>query len=260
MAPPDAVSPAARGRGPSPVSLFAFLPHFAASARHSGLGLPHLCDVLHAAPRRARLRNGIVTRFGYRNGAAGEWRITMFLRSERLFLRPGWPEDWEELCGQIADEQVVRNLASAPWPYAGEDARSFLALPQSHRHPRFLITVPDAPGARIVGGIGLDKIEGGVELGYWVARDHWGQGYASEAARSVVALAETLGHRRVTAQHFIDNPASGRVLEKTGFRRTGRVVERFSKGRGKACPVRSYELALGPSRTCDDLLGCKRAA
>ena len=47
----------------------------------------------------------------------------MFIRSERLFLRPGWPEDWQELLSRIADESVVRNLAKAPWPYTADDAR-----------------------------------------------------------------------------------------------------------------------------------------
>ena len=39
---------------------------------------------------------------------------TMFFRSERLFLRPGWPEDWDELTARIADPAIVRNLATAP--------------------------------------------------------------------------------------------------------------------------------------------------
>lgn len=49
----------------------------------------------------------------------------MFIRSERLFLRPGWPEDWAELLALIDDESVVRNLARAPWPYSPADARAF---------------------------------------------------------------------------------------------------------------------------------------
>lgn len=195
----------------------------------------------------------------------------MFIRSERLFLRPGWPEDWEEVLGLMDDETVVRNLANVPWPYTGEDARSFLNLRHTPRLPRFLITVPGTAGADIVGGVGLKGAENGGDngadgapaLGYWIARDHWGQGYASEAAKAVLDLARTLGHERVTAEHFIDNPASGRVLEKAGFRRTGRVSERFSKGRGKACPVREYELVFGAPVDCgdgDDLMRCKRAA
>lgn len=187
----------------------------------------------------------------------------MFIRSERLFLRPGWPEDWEDVLGLIGDEAVVRNLANAPWPYTGEDARSFLMLPEEQGLPRFLITVPGASGAAIVGGVGLNRTDTVPELGYWIARDHWGRGYASEAAKAVTALARTLGHERVAATHFIDNPASGRVLEKAGFRRTGRVAERFSSGRGKACPAREYELVFTASGDCsdgDDLMRCKRAA
>ncbi|MCJ2178536.1 GNAT family N-acetyltransferase [Novosphingobium album (ex Hu et al. 2023)] len=187
----------------------------------------------------------------------------MFIRSERLFLRPGWPEDWQEVMSLIGDETVVRNLANVPWPYTDEDARSFLALPQEQGFPRFLITVPGTSGAAIIGGAGLNRTDAVPELGYWIARDHWGRGYASEAARAVLGLARAMGHERITATHFIDNPASGRVLEKAGFRRTGRVSERFSKGRGKACPSREYERVFGAPGDCgdgNDLMRCKCAA
>jgi RimJ/RimL family protein N-acetyltransferase len=59
----------------------------------------------------------------------------MFIRSERLFLRPGWPEDWAELFDLIDDEAVVRHLARAPWPYRAEDARAFAARVQDGHHP-----------------------------------------------------------------------------------------------------------------------------
>ncbi|WP_370073167.1 GNAT family N-acetyltransferase [Novosphingobium sp. THN1] len=54
----------------------------------------------------------------------------MFIRSERLFLRPAWPEDWAELHALIDDEAVVRNLSRAPWPYGPDDAKRFVAVPQ----------------------------------------------------------------------------------------------------------------------------------
>ncbi len=112
----------------------------------------------------------------------------MFIRSERLFLRPGWPEDWQELLGRIDDESVARNLAQVPWPYTAEDARQFASQPQDPRCPHFLITLPtSAKPAEILGCIGLARIEGQVELGYWITREHWGQGYATEAARACCA-------------------------------------------------------------------------
>jgi RimJ/RimL family protein N-acetyltransferase len=176
----------------------------------------------------------------------------MFIRTERLFLRPVWPEDWQELKAAIADERVVRNLARAPWPYTDADAQAFVALPQDRLFPRFLTTVPGARGSRIVGGIGLMSEQGRAEIGYWLAPDAWGRGYATEAASAVLRLARTLGHRCVGAWHFLDNPASGRVLEKIGLRGTGLVTERSSLGRTAPAPSRECVVRFTGSSDCDD--------
>lgn len=166
----------------------------------------------------------------------------MFHRSDRLLLRPIWPEDWEGVFAGIADEGVVRNLARAPWPYAAEDARKFTTMPVDPMFPRFLIT--RARDAQVVGCIGIDETDGQVELGYWIARPFWGQGFATEAGAAVLEIARTLGHNQVVASHFLDNPASGAVLRKLGFEPTGRVVERHSCGRGEKAPTAEYALDL----------------
>ncbi len=54
----------------------------------------------------------------------------MFARTPRLLLRPGFPEDAPALAVAIADEAIVRNLATAPWPYRMRDAEAFLACPR----------------------------------------------------------------------------------------------------------------------------------
>lgn len=187
----------------------------------------------------------------------------MFIRSERLFLRPGWAEDRDELRATIADEGIVRNLSRAPWPYTEQDAAAFLDISEVHRLPHFLITLPGGQGARIIGAAGLHAADGddaceAAELGYWIARSEWGRGYATEAARAMLGLARALGHEQIVARHFVDNPASGRVLEKVGFRRTGRVKESFSLGRGKAAPARFYELCLEEPGNCDSSRGSDR--
>lgn len=163
----------------------------------------------------------------------------MFHRSERLFLRPAFPEDCGAILAGIGEESIVKNLARAPWPYTLDDARSFAALPQDMRLPHFLVTVP---GKGVIGSAGMGEHEGEPELGYWIARAHWGQGYATEAAGAVLKVARALGHRRVVAGHFVDNPASGKVLRKLGFVPTGRPGKRFSLARG--CMVESVEYAL----------------
>lgn len=168
----------------------------------------------------------------------------MFIRSERLFLRPAWPEDWAELYAAVNDEGVVRNLAKAPWPYAMEDAMAFVRLPQEPLLPHFLITLPSDEGSRLIGSAGLGRHGDQAELGYWIARSHWGQGYATEAVRAVLQIAKTLGHRRISAAHFADNPASGRVLTKAGFTRLGEPTLRFSRARRSETPGEQYGIDL----------------
>lgn len=176
----------------------------------------------------------------------------MFIRSERLFLRPAWPEDWAELHAVIDDVAVVRNLARAPWPYRQDDARAFVSRMQNPLHPDFLVTLPGADGARIIGCAGIAPGEkGAVELGYWIARDHWGRGYATEAARAVLSVARVLRHGRIEASHFLDNPASGRVLRKLGFAPTGEHRAHRSEGRGTVVTTVVYQIHLGEAGNGD---------
>jgi RimJ/RimL family protein N-acetyltransferase len=113
--------------------------------------------------------------------------------------------------------------------------------PQDPRLPHFIVTLP---GAGVIGSAGLGEHEGEPELGFWIARPHWGQGYATEAAGAVLRIARTLGHRRVVAGHFVDNPASGKVLKKLGFVPTGRPGTRFSLARGAMVDSVEYALDL----------------
>lgn len=175
----------------------------------------------------------------------------MFLRTQRLFLRPAWPEDAAELTRAIGQEQVVRMLARAPWPYHEDDARKWIAAPRDPYLPNLLITLPE-DGGRIIGCIGLDEEAERIEVGYWIAPAHWGHGYATEALTGLLALARLAGHQRIFSRHASDNPASGRVLRKAGFRPTGRARPFRSLGRDTArltAPEYALELAdVGPMK------------
>ena len=88
-------------------------------------------------------------------------------------------------------------------------------------------------GGSLCGTVGLREIDSEhsqAELGFWVAVEYWGQGYATEAARAVVTFGfRQLGLNRVYAHHMVRNPASGRVLEKIGMRREGLLRQRVRK-------------------------------
>jgi RimJ/RimL family protein N-acetyltransferase len=167
----------------------------------------------------------------------------MFVRTRRLTLRPGWPEDAPELAHAIGHERVVRNLAVVPWPYPLEAAETFLSQWGDASELKFLIFEHRHDAIRLVGGMAIGAYRKWPhELGYWLTPDAWGQGFATEAGCGVLHAARARGIRHVTAGHFIDNPASARVLGKLGFRPTGRTAEIHSHGRG--CDVTSVRHSL----------------
>ena len=171
----------------------------------------------------------------------------MFARTPRLLLRPGWREDALALFQAIADETIVRNLATAPWPYRPADAETFLMRERGARDAACLIFLRGESAPRLVGGIGFGPMPGAVgrrEFGYWIARPYWGRGFATEAGRALIANArDTLRLGKLWAGHFLDNPASGRVLAKLGFR-PGATTMRYSAGRDAEVPCKLFELDL----------------
>ena len=171
----------------------------------------------------------------------------MFARTPRLLLRPGFPEDAPALAAAMSDKAIVRNLAVVPWPYTLRDAEAFLASPRDPVLPSFLIFERTEGAPQLIGSCGMGRRpSGAVEMGYWIARSHWGRGIATEACRALVDIARTLGLASLEGSHFIDNPASGRVLEKLGFEALGMVAPRLSCARGEQVPARLMRLRLSP--------------
>ncbi|MEO6091743.1 MAG: GNAT family N-acetyltransferase [Novosphingobium sp.] len=187
----------------------------------------------------------------------------MFIRSERLFLRPGWPEDAEEMEALLADNDVARQLAAPASHAAGDCAGEWLGASREPLLPRFCISLPTGLGAKLVGWIGLGRVSGEVSLACWIGRSFRGQGYASEASRAVLSLARALGHHRITAERFADDSASERFLSRLGFKPDGEPRVRLSWARGGEALAITHALVLEPWRlwalscgtSCNDLGG-----
>ena len=134
------------------------------------------------------------------------------LRTARLRLRPLTPLDAEALRATIDDFAISQWLSVVPHPYSLDDALSFIGHVADTDGRTWVID--DGALAGIIGC--------GDEFGYWLARDRWGQGLATEAGRAVLRWHFSDGPGDdLVAGHFIDNAASARVLTKLGFRQTG---------------------------------------
>ncbi len=91
----------------------------------------------------------------------------------------------------------------------------------------------------------LPAREGEPITGYWVAKPYWNQGICTEALRLMIArIRTTTAIRSLISGHFIDNPASGRVMEKCGFLPTGETVIDESQYMGHDRPIRVLRLEL----------------
>ena len=177
------------------------------------------------------------------------------LTTGRLRLRPFLITDAEAVSTLAGDEAVARNTLNIPHPYDRQHAEEWIASHRGQYQRREAVTyaVTRLADDALVGAVGLilDPTNDSAELGYWIGREHWGRGFATEAARAVVAWAfDALDLHRVHASCFPRNPASGRVLEKLGMQREGRSREHVKKW-GEYLDLERYGLLRGELRDAD---------
>jgi len=127
-------------------------------------------------------------------------------------------KDKELLVSQIGDWDVAKWLSNVPHPYTEDDAEDWFK--KIHQKKLSLNIYLDNS---LIGGIGLtlDKDEF-YEFGYWLGRDYWGQGYATEAGKGVFHYAaQKLDSPKIKASYMKGNIASENVLRKLGFNKVG---------------------------------------
>jgi 8-oxo-dGTP diphosphatase len=156
------------------------------------------------------------------------------LACERLTLRPFAPGDAAELHRHINDWEVAKNLARVPFPYPRELADQWIAqsLAAGAEGSAFRFVIEGPMGGRrgLIGGIGLNLGEDrrSAELGYWLARPAWGQGFAREACARLIGWAFAhLDIAEITADALLENARSRAVLLRLGFREAGEAERDF---------------------------------
>ncbi|MDP9001438.1 MAG: GNAT family N-acetyltransferase, partial [Myxococcota bacterium] len=152
-------------------------------------------------------------------------RLPLELRTERLVLRAPRTEDAQTIFARYASDPEVTRLVSWPRHESIHDTQAFLAMAARQREDgtAFAYLIESERDGRLLGCTGL-TIEDShrATTGYVLARDAWGQGYATEALRKIVAEAQAvLGVTRVSALCHVAHATSETVLGKGGFVREG---------------------------------------
>lgn len=162
----------------------------------------------------------------------------MELETERLILREFEAGDWPAILAYQSDPRYLRYYAwTERTPEAVQEfVQMFLDRQQERPRTKFQLAVTLKPDRQLIGNCGIRLQVAGAregEIGFELAPEHWGQGYATEAARAVAQFGfEELGLHRISSWCIADNAASARVLEKLGMRLEGRQRDKeWFKGR-----------------------------
>ena len=173
------------------------------------------------------------------------------LETARLILRPYAHDDADAIAALLDDPAMADFLMVIPRPFVAFDARQLVKAAwrrlTTGRGFDLLMAPRDGDG-QPVGSVGVGLHDEGqrAELGFWVGREFWGQGYASEATERMVRFVrEVLLTPRITATASVGNAGSLRVLEKLGFSEFGRDAKTVPST-GEARPVILFELIGRP--------------
>ena len=162
-----------------------------------------------------------------------------------LILRPFGLADASVVQRLAGDKAVASTTARIPHPYEDGMAEEWIGKHQDAFEAGELVNFAVTRRAEgdLIGAIGLriDQQSATAELGYWIGREFWGRGYGTEAARVVVAYGfEMIGLTSVHSHHLKRNPASGRIMQKTGMVQQGTGMEEV---RGRQEEVVGYSIA-----------------
>lgn len=156
------------------------------------------------------------------------------LRSTRLVLRPFAMEDAPGVQRLAGDREIASSTLNIPHPYEDGMAETWIhgLAGAFARGESATFAIALAENGTLIGSVGLriTAVHARAEIGYWVGKTYWGQGYCSEAVRVILPYGfETCGLVRIYAHHLTRNPASGRVMQKVGMTHEGTLRKHFLK-------------------------------
>ncbi len=157
------------------------------------------------------------------------------LKTPQLRLRPLKLSDASAIQKAASVRKIADTMISLPHPYPPGEAERYITRQQDELKTgrSVTFTIERQVEGRFCGLVevrDIDREHSQGELSFWLTLEAWGQGYMSEVVQEVVRFAfEGLGLNRLYAYHMTRNPASGRVLEKNGFKQEGLLHQRVRK-------------------------------
>jgi len=149
------------------------------------------------------------------------------IKSERLLLRPLKLSDASRIQELANNPNISKMTRSVPYPYNESMAVKWIAatLQMAKSKTCLALAVYSVNEKNIIGTVGIAEIKNSeAVLGYWIGERYWGQGYCTEAVKSLLDYAfATLGLNKITAEHISSNAASGKVMRKAGMTHIGTV-------------------------------------
>lgn len=182
------------------------------------------------------------------------YKGTVQIESERLVLRRFRVSDVREAYTVWLSDQRVSLFMRWQAHKDIEETRDLIeAWISQYSNPAFYqwaITLKETGG--LIGAIGLvtiNEYDECADVGYCLGQRYWGGGYMTEALSAVLCFAfSQVGFNRLEAYHSVDNPGSGRVMEKAGMHYEGLARQKYRSNRGFE-DVRMYAVLK------DDYLG-----
>lgn len=163
------------------------------------------------------------------------------LYTKRLILRPFRINDAEAMYKNwTADERVARYCRWYPHKDISETKQYLQMCLQAEFCLAITLKGKDEP-IGCVDLVGINDV-GVYEIGYVLQYTHWGQGYMTEAVQAVISELFRNGFDKIGACHNIDNPASGRVMQKCGMQYVRSRTAQKKFGSDELCEVKYYEI------------------
>ena len=184
------------------------------------------------------------------------------METNRIILRPWRDSDAEVLYKWASDPDVGPRAGWAPHKSVEESLEIIRTVFNDSLHTW---AIEQKATGEAIGAMGygpscecdLPAREGEPLIGYWVAKPYWNQGICTEALRLMLDhIRQTTDIKSLISGHFVDNPASGRVMEKCGFVPTGETCIDANQYQGANRPIRVLRLEIKRMRYREEAIEC----